>query len=107
MNAIFFKPFGNQVVNFMTIYVPKHTSLTQVWVEYFSDSSNANLAFLYPEDRPTGVRKCPKGDFRQGGGWGAEPPLIEITGKEMSSQLTRSTQGLTNLHIGAKFESMP
>ena len=43
MNAIFFKPVGNQIVKLMTIYVSKPTSLTPIWVEHFSDVSIRNL----------------------------------------------------------------
>ena len=46
MNAIFFKPFGNQIVKFMTIYVSKPTSLTPIWVEHFSDLSIQSLGLF-------------------------------------------------------------
>ena len=51
MNVIFFKPFGNQIVKLMTIYVSKPTSLTPIWVEHFSDLSIQSLGLL-------GSRKC-------------------------------------------------
>ena len=46
MNAIFFKPFGNKIVKFMTIYVSKPTSLTPIWVEHFSDLSIQSLGLF-------------------------------------------------------------
>ena len=46
MNAIFFKPFGNQIVKFMAIYVSKPTSFTPIWVEHFSDLSIQSLGLF-------------------------------------------------------------
>ena len=45
-----FKPFGNHIATFMTIYVSKPTSLTHIWVEHFSDSSKYNICLF-------GIRK--------------------------------------------------
>ena len=49
MNAIFFKPFGNHIVKFMTIYASKPISLNQtycIWVEHFSDLTKPNLGLF-------------------------------------------------------------
>ena len=51
-----FKPFGNQIVTFMTIYVSKPTSLTHIWVEQFSNLSKYNLCLF-------GIRKLGRRAF--------------------------------------------
>ena len=42
----FFKPFGNHIVNFMTIYVSQLTSLTPTKVDHFSDLSTQSLGLF-------------------------------------------------------------